>query len=110
MNSSRQRPGPDRRPQPTPTQHAEVLALVASGMHDPDVAQRVGVTAAAVRGIRRRAGVAGHARPNARSLWRETVAAAHAEGLTTREIAERTGYSHRTCQEYLARLGLKAHR
>lgn len=80
-------------------------------LDEPDAAigAAIGWTAAQVRRARRTLGLSGVGY-RVRSDWEARVSDAHARGLTTPEIAAETGYSVRTVQEYLHRLGLRAHR
>lgn len=104
-----ERPERQAHPEAHPEAH-RVLPLVAEGLHDPAIADRLGLTVHQVRRARRAAGVAANPGAPARSGWEERIRAAHGRGLSTRGIAEATGYSYRTCQEYLGRLGLRAHK
>ncbi len=107
------RPALGRRRVYTPEQEVEAIRLTADGLLVPQIAERLGLSEDTVRRIRRRAGgraagVVGATRPTPRSGWEARVRDAHARGLTTAEIGAELGYTVRTCQEYLARLGLRA--
>lgn len=78
-------------------------------LSDPAIADRLNLTVDVVRRHREARGVEGVA-PVAAKPWEAPIRAAHAQGLATREIAESTGYSYRSVQQYLSELGLKAHR
>lgn len=87
-----------------------VLELAAQGLHDPAIAERLGMTAMSVREIRRDAGVPGRPRPRERTGWQDRIRDLHEQGQTTAEIAEALGYTVRTVQQRLHELGLRAHR
>jgi len=94
----RQRPIRDRRTPPTDAERNAMLALVAEGLHDHEIAERMGATTTMVRRIRRAAGLPGNPKPP--SGWQERIRDAHARGLTDDQIAEATGYTVGTVQQY----------
>lgn len=87
---------------------AVLRAGVEEGRTDQQIGALLDRTAMAVRKRRHRLGLLLRAAP-AGPVDHAALVAAHAEGLTTRAIAERLGITHRTAQEHLARAGLRAH-
>lgn len=99
-----------REPRPRRIRQERILELAASGMHDPEIAAELGLSSGAVRGVRRRAGVAGKPKPRESTGWREMIADAHARGLTNAEISKLTGYTQRTVEQRLHQLGLRSNK
>lgn len=95
------------------TRHALIRLLAESGRSDREIGEALDPPCGpdAVRKIRARQGIpaalppGGSRRP---SVWRDSIAALHAEGLTTAEIAARAGYTIRTVQQRLFELRLRA--
>lgn len=79
------------------------------GLDDQAIAQRLGLSPWTVRAHRQRLGLLRGPRPGP-AVVEGDLLDAHAAGLTTTEIAARLGCTRRTAQEYLYRLGLRAHR
>lgn len=107
------KPRPERRKDRT----SEVADLHAQGLRDDAIADRLGLTVGYVGNLRRDLGLPAHYLPRAerpprkvRGDRRPQVAAAHAEGLTDREIGERVGVSPSEAGRLRRELGLQVNR
>lgn len=104
------RPREDRRP--------EVTRLHALGMRDDAIAEQMGLSVTYVGNLRRDLGLPTHPLPRAVRAPREPrrvdrrpdIAAAHAEGLTDRQIGERVGLSPSEVGRLRRDLGLQVHK
>jgi len=85
-----------------PSEHApRILQLASAGHRDPEIANKLGISVAAVRGIRRRAGVAGGPPTPARSGWEDCVREGLDRRLTNAQIAAENGWTVRTAQQHV---------
>lgn len=83
---------------------ARILELAEAGQRDPEIAETTGASVETVRAVRRRAGVAGHPKPRARSGWEERIRELRARGMDADEIVAETGWARRTVLDRIGRL------
>jgi hypothetical protein len=93
----------------------QIRALAAAGHSDPAIGDALGITRHAVRSWRRRCDIPAGVPPGGSSLatgWEQRLTALWEQEppLTTAELAEAMGWTHRTTQERMHQLGLPAHR
>ena len=105
----RDRPGyAPPEPRALSAQAERVAELAAAGRSDPQIAAELGVTAAAVRSVRRYHGIAAGTQPgpSVRSGWEARLREAHARGLGLDDLARELGWTAGTVRTRLSGLGL----
>lgn len=105
MVSAAQGLGVKTRPAGAPVRVATVAELLAAGHTDEEIAERLHVTRQTVERARRKAGALLRG-PAACPVGDDTLRRLHARGLSTAEIARRTGLKFGSTRTRLSHLGL----